>query len=114
MSGGCTLCLCDALCPDCGLPRSANVTNPKLFIVTAATLLAVTTMSQAATAPIVDAAKNQEQQKVRTLLTEHVDVNVRSDDGSTALLWAAHWNDLKTPRPAARPAQIPKPPTTSG
>ena len=96
MSGGCTLCLCDALCPDCGLPRSANVTNPKLFIVTAATLLAVTTMSQAATAPIVDAAKNQEQQKVRTLLNEHADVNARSDDGSTALLWAAHWNDLKT------------------
>src|SRR6185436_19700347 len=24
------------------------------------------------------------------------DVNVRSEDGSTALLWAAHWNDLQT------------------
>ena len=31
-----------------------------------------------------------------TLLNQHADVNVRSDDGSTALLWAAHWNDLAT------------------
>ena len=34
--------------------------------------------------------------QVRTLLNQHADVNVRSDDGSTALLWAAHWNDLAT------------------
>ena len=30
------------------------------------------------------------------LLSGHPDVNVRSEDGSTALLWAAHWNDLRT------------------
>ena len=34
--------------------------------------------------------------QVRTLLDQHADVNVRSEDGSTALLWAAHWNDLQT------------------
>jgi ankyrin repeat protein len=45
---------------------------------------------------LVEAARNQDQQQVRTLLNQHADVNVRSDDGSTALLWAAHWNDLKT------------------
>jgi len=45
---------------------------------------------------LVDAARNQDQQMVRTLLNQHADVNVRSDDGSTALLWAAHWNDLAT------------------
>ena len=45
---------------------------------------------------LVDAARHQDQQTVRTLLTQHADVNVRSDDGSTALLWAAHWNDLGT------------------
>jgi uncharacterized protein len=33
---------------------------------------------------------------VRALLNGHVDVNVRSEDGSTALLWVAHWNDLQT------------------
>src|SRR5438552_8252278 len=45
---------------------------------------------------LVDAAKNQDLQKVRALLSGHPDVNVRSEDGSTALLWAAHWNDLQT------------------
>ena len=45
---------------------------------------------------LVEAARNQDQQKVRTLLNQHADVNARSDDGSTALLWAAHWNDVAT------------------
>ncbi|MGH9722900.1 MAG: ankyrin repeat domain-containing protein, partial [Bryobacteraceae bacterium] len=44
---------------------------------------------------LVDAMKNQDLQQVRTLLDQHADVNVRSEDGSTALLWAAHWNDLQ-------------------
>jgi uncharacterized protein len=43
---------------------------------------------------LVDAMKNQDLQRVRTLLDQHADVNARSEDGSTALLWAAHWNDL--------------------
>ena len=42
---------------------------------------------------LVVAEKNQDLQQVRTLLGGHPDVNVRSEDGSTALLWAAHWND---------------------
>jgi ankyrin repeat protein len=45
---------------------------------------------------LVDAMKSQDLQQVRTLLSDHADVNVRSADGSTALLWAAHWNDLQT------------------
>jgi uncharacterized protein len=45
---------------------------------------------------LVDAAKNQDPQQVRALLNGHPDVNARSLDGSTALLWAAHWNDLGT------------------
>jgi uncharacterized protein len=45
---------------------------------------------------LVEAARNRDQQQVRSLLTQHADVNGRSDDGSTALLWAAHWNDLET------------------
>jgi ankyrin len=47
---------------------------------------------------LVEAARNQDQQQVRTLLKQRADVNVRSEDGSTALLWAAHWNDLATAR----------------
>ena len=45
---------------------------------------------------LVDAARNQDSQQVRRLLNQHVDVNVRSDDGSTALLWASQWNDVAT------------------
>ena len=45
---------------------------------------------------LVDAARNQDQQLVRELLKKRVDVNVKGHDGSTALLWAAHWNDAAT------------------
>jgi ankyrin repeat protein len=45
---------------------------------------------------LVDAMKNQDAQQVGTLLAKRADANVRSEDGSTALLWAAHWNDLPT------------------
>jgi ankyrin repeat protein len=45
---------------------------------------------------LIDAVRNQEWQQARVLLDQHVDVNARSGDDSTALLWAAHWNDLET------------------
>ena len=45
---------------------------------------------------LVEAARNQDQKAVRALLIQKVDVNARSSDGSTALLWLAHWNDLDT------------------
>jgi ankyrin repeat protein len=45
---------------------------------------------------LVDAARDQDQAKVRALLARKADVNVRAEDGSTALLWAAHWNDVAT------------------
>jgi ankyrin repeat protein len=43
---------------------------------------------------LVEAARNHDQQKLRDLLSRRPDANVRSSDGSTALLWATHWNDL--------------------
>jgi uncharacterized protein len=43
---------------------------------------------------LVDAARNQDGKAVRSLVGQKADVNVRSSDGSTALLWAAHWDDL--------------------
>ncbi len=42
---------------------------------------------------LVDAAASQEKTAVRALLKERIDVNTRRADDSTALLWAAHWND---------------------
>lgn len=59
-------------------------------------LFAIANGATAADFPLLEAVKNQDQQQVGTLLTQHVDVNVRSNDGSTALLWAAHWGDVKT------------------
>jgi ankyrin repeat protein len=63
----------------------------------AAILIAAAT-AMAADARLVDAVRKQDSQLVRTLLNQHVDVNSRSADGSTALLWAAHWNDVDTAR----------------
>ena len=45
---------------------------------------------------LVESARTQDSSKVRALLDGKADANVRSADGSTALLWAAHWNDLAT------------------
>lgn len=45
---------------------------------------------------IVDAARAQDSKTVRTLVGQKADANARSSDGSTALLWSAHWNDADT------------------
>lgn len=45
---------------------------------------------------LVDAVRNRDQKAVQALLRQRVDVNAQAEDGSTALLWAAHWNDLET------------------
>jgi ankyrin repeat protein len=47
---------------------------------------------------LIEAVQNQDEPQVRALLSQHLDVNARSGDGSTALLWAAHWNDLEAAR----------------
>jgi ankyrin repeat protein len=43
---------------------------------------------------LVAAAAAQQTEVVRALLKKGVDVNTRREDGATALLWAAHWDDL--------------------
>lgn len=45
---------------------------------------------------LIEAARHKDWQAVSALLKQRVDVNTRSLDGSTALLWATHWNDLNT------------------
>ncbi len=39
---------------------------------------------------LVEAAKNQDREAVRSLMKENVDVNAAQPDGATALAWAAH------------------------
>ena len=45
---------------------------------------------------LVEAAKNQDKTAVRSLLQENADVNAVHPDGSTALAWAVHWDNLET------------------
>ena len=40
--------------------------------------------------PVVEAAKNGDEEALRALVAEGVDVNATAGDGSTALLWASH------------------------
>ena len=43
---------------------------------------------------LVTALKNQNSAAARALIRQRADVNAADVDGSTALQWAAHWNDL--------------------
>jgi ankyrin repeat protein len=61
-----------------------------------ALLLAAAATASGADLRLIEAVRNQDQQQARTLLNQRADVNARAGDGSTALLWAAHWNDLET------------------
>jgi ankyrin repeat protein len=62
-----------------------------------ALLLGVGAAGQAQSgARLAVAMKNQDAAAVRTLLAQKVDVNAPNVDGTTALQWAAHWNDLDT------------------
>lgn len=47
-----------------------------------------------ATPSLVDAARNADGETVRALVEGGADVNAAEGDGSTALLWASHWDDL--------------------
>jgi uncharacterized protein len=42
------------------------------------------------------AVRSQNSEAIHSLLNERVDVNVPEPDGTTALAWAAHWDDLNT------------------
>ena len=43
---------------------------------------------------LIEAAKSQDAKAVRALVAQRVDVNARAADGSTALLWLAHADDV--------------------
>ncbi len=50
----------------------------------------------AATSPVADAVQNRDIATVQALLKQHAAVNAAQPDGTTALDWAAHWNDSET------------------
>jgi ankyrin repeat protein len=43
---------------------------------------------------LADAVQGRDASAARTLLQQHVDVNTPQPDGTTALHWATHWDDL--------------------
>jgi ankyrin repeat protein len=60
-------------------------------------IISVTTVSAVAQdVRLVDAVKVRDQYSVLQLLEDNIDVNATAPDGSSALAWAAHWDDMKT------------------
>ena len=47
-------------------------------------------------ATVADAAMHRDFTSVRAQIVSHADVNAPLADGSTALHWAAHWDDVAT------------------
>ena len=69
----------------------------RLASCSAVVLLALVSVGNAANdARLVQAARDQDAASVRALLAEGADVNATQPDGTTALHWAAHWDDLDT------------------
>src|SRR5580765_5193717 len=60
------------------------------------TFLASSLMAASPSARLVDAVKNTDKASARSLLEQHADVNVPETDGTTALHWAARWDDVET------------------
>src|SRR5262245_8026752 len=45
---------------------------------------------------LIDAIQKQDKQAAQQLIQQRVDVNAQRADGTTALAWAVHWDDLDT------------------
>jgi ankyrin repeat protein len=58
--------------------------------------LTLTHLAWGAGSEAADAAQNRDTEALRTLVKQHANVNSPQPDGTTALHWAAHWNDLDT------------------
>jgi ankyrin repeat protein len=61
-----------------------------------ALLLLLISAGAACASDIADAVMNQDPSAVHALLAKKADVNAAQADGTTALHWAARWNDLAT------------------
>ncbi len=61
-----------------------------------------------ASAQIADAVEHRDKDAVQALVKQRVNVNATQPDGTTALHWAAHWNDLETVNLLLRAGANPK------
>jgi len=55
----------------------------------------VGSMTAAPAAEVADAVRNRNSSALQTLLKQGANVNAAQADGTTALHWAAHWNDVE-------------------
>jgi ankyrin repeat protein len=77
--------------------RNSGFALRLLYLSLTSTLLAAPVRTVfAADSAIADAAERQDRAAVTRLLAQHVPVNAAQADGTTALHWAAHWNDVQT------------------
>ena len=58
-------------------------------------MVALPALADAAGSDVADAAQRKDMAAVRAMVTTRVNVNAPQPDGTTALLWAAHWNDVE-------------------
>src|SRR5512140_2962807 len=65
------------------------------LLTTASFLLATAVLALGGDLPLIQAVKNKDPEAVRALLKD-ADVKATQADGTTALHWAAHWDDLAT------------------
>jgi uncharacterized protein len=70
--------------------------------------LGLAAASYASSAQIADAVENRDSEALRSLLTQKTDINAIQPDGTTALHWAAHWNDLESVNLLLRAGANPK------
>jgi ankyrin repeat protein len=73
---------------------AATATAAALSIANSATLAPV--RAQTGDSPLIEAARIQDVDAVRSMLAEGADVNARQADESTALHWAVHWEHQDT------------------
>jgi len=77
-------------------------------------LLSSATSALAAGSDLADAAMRKNAQTVLALLKQNADVNVAQPDGTTALHWAARWDDVEMASALLRAGANPKAPNRDG
>jgi ankyrin repeat protein len=71
-----------------------SLRGPRLWF--GGSLLSLSVAAGAVEPRLADAAKEQNREAIRELLTQHTDVNSTQPDGATALHWTVHWDDLES------------------
>jgi ankyrin repeat protein len=83
-------------------------------VLPAAALLGGLLCSAATPPEVADATANNNREAVQALIQRHADVNIPQPDGTTALHWAASWNDLETADLLIQAGADPKTPNRDG